>query len=410
MALRATLAAVLLFAAFGCRGREASEAAVTTAVADSGGVSVVMITGSPADVPSWTLTPSALLEVDGNAPPYLGSLGAVALLSDGRLVASDNQTQRLFLVESGEVRPIGGAGDGPGEFRNLVSLRALRGDTFVAFDRDHGRLTTFDARGALVSTLTVGEDLATEGALVQDAWAFEPSRFLLHVIGPPDPGRVSGPIQRDRRDALLYLVEGGERNATPGARFVGGYEITRESIRLLAPFSNVPAVAASSERALYGSGIEFELTLASAHLEPVRRIRWPGWRRPLTDSVKGSVQAAIEAMFAGLPARSPLSASRTLEAVFAEPVLPDSLPALGSVFFDDTGQLWISQFVPPTNVWDYRETWVVLDRQGGPIGRLTLPPGSRLAGVRGDRAALVVRDAFDVQHLRVHGVDRPAPR
>jgi hypothetical protein len=87
-------------------------------------------------------------------------------------------------------------------------------------------------------------------------------------------------------------------------------------------------------------------------------------------------------------------------------VLPDSLPALGSVLLSSTGELWVSKFLPTTQLWDQSAAWHVLSAEGQPEARVLLPTNARLAAVRDAQIALVVRDSLAVEHLRVFEILR----
>ncbi len=90
-----------------------------------------------------------------------------------------------------------------------------------------------------------------------------------------------------------------------------------------------------------------------------------------------------------------------MEAVFSPDVIPAMRPALGPVLMDEAGQLWVSAFRATTHAWDQEHAWHVLDAAGHPLARIVLPPRARLVAVRQDRAALIVRDSLDVEHILV---------
>jgi hypothetical protein len=80
------------------------------------------------------------------AGPYqLALVAAGALLQDGRIVVADAGAQevRLFDSPGQHVRTLGGAGDGPGEFRGLSSVFDYPGDSIAAFDGYLYRTTVF---------------------------------------------------------------------------------------------------------------------------------------------------------------------------------------------------------------------------------------------------------------------------
>lgn len=70
--------------------------------------------------------------------------GDYAWDSQGRLLLTQPDRSGVPLVfdpRSGDVRPIGRSGQGPGEFKRVTALATLPGDTVVMFDRGNRRLT-----------------------------------------------------------------------------------------------------------------------------------------------------------------------------------------------------------------------------------------------------------------------------
>ena len=74
------------------------------------------------------------------------------LLEDGRIVVANAGSQqiRYFLPDGVFLKQVGGAGGGPGEFRDLRRLYAGEGDTVLALDAAGRRLAVFDAHGTYV--------------------------------------------------------------------------------------------------------------------------------------------------------------------------------------------------------------------------------------------------------------------
>src|SRR5688500_12492508 len=107
-----------MLAPAGCDDAAEPVSGVRFTESDSAGITVVRIAGSVQDRPLWDLGPAPVTEISGNAAPFLGAVGEVELLSDGRLLVEDNQTAelRLFDAAGAEVRLLGGRGNGPGEF------------------------------------------------------------------------------------------------------------------------------------------------------------------------------------------------------------------------------------------------------------------------------------------------------
>ena len=126
-------------------------------VRDSAGIQIVE-SRAPA-----TLAPlevgEPLLSLGGPGDELNQVVGAL-LLTNGSIVVADggNQVIHLFSAEGLREKSLGGAGDGPSEFRVLQAIGVAGDDMFWAYDFSHHRVSFF------------GPDLAVE---------------LHHVVDPP---------------------------------------------------------------------------------------------------------------------------------------------------------------------------------------------------------------------------------
>ncbi len=76
---------------------------------------------------------------------------------------------------------------------------------------------------------------------------------------------------------------------------------------------------------------------------------------------------------------------------------------------DENGRLWVSAFRPTTDLWNEEDAWHILRPSGHPLARVRLPMNARIAAVRQNRVALIMRDSLDVEHLRVFRLLETAP-
>jgi len=400
------LVAIALLGACGPPGDSVGGVAITQV--DSAGVTLVTISGDVSDLPEWRLSELPLTVISGNEAPFLSDIGAVAFRSDGRLLLEDNRSAELHIFgTSGEaIAMIGGAGDGPGEFRNLTALTVGLGDTVYAYDRRLSRISVFGPAGGLLTMISVGRDFAGPGTVSLDAWGLGSDQFVVHSMGPPDSvGSASGPRLEQRPAQLDRLDSTGEARGDP-VRFSGGLSTVGQRFDGASPFGNPSLVAVGSDRVVRGSGVEYELFVTASDMRTQSITRWPGWRRPLEESVVQVVRDSIASRFERLPQVRPERVTALLEAMFAPDLVPATLPALGGALIDDQRRIWVSRFQPSTQQWSQEDSWHVLDASGRPIARLPLPSRTRLAAVRDDRVALLMRDEFDVQHVRVFDIVR----
>ena len=408
MVLRATvLLAFASAAAASCGAPSDGAAPIQVTETDSAGVPITTISGAVEDLPTWLLASTPTFEISGNAPPYLGSIGEVAFLSDTSLLVEDNQTRELRLFQpTGDARLVGGRGEGPGEFQNLTKLTATAGDSFYVFDRRLGRLSAYDERATLVSTMALSREEGGPETMPMDAWALDSDHVVLHRLGPHDSVTSTSVPRRDQRDAVLSVRDRGGSPRGPVVRFRGGYTVESAAGDGVAPFANRPAVSVASGHLAYTSGIDYEVTVTDRDLQPVRIVRWPGWREPLSAVVVQAARDTVNFALREMRAVQPELADQLLEMTFSPGVLPDTLPAVGSVLLSPSGELWVSRFLPTTQLWDQASAWHVLSPLGHPEARVPLPTNARLVAVRGSLIALIVRDSLAVEHLRVFAVLR----
>lgn len=396
----ACLAAVGLL---GCSDHQ--EALPGVSVRDSAGVTIVTISRRVEDLPAWAISDEPLFSISGDAPPFLGTVGEVAFLGDGRLLVEDQLTDELRIFEaSGGYELVGGAGEGPGEFSNLTKLTVTSGDTFYAFDRRLLRMSGFDPQGQVVTTTPVAREEGGLGTIPLDMWAFDSDHLVLHRMSPYDTTNAAPLPRRDQRDALLTLLDRAGEDRGPMLRFKGGYSVEFDMGDAGPPFGNVVTIAVAGGRLLYTSGIDYDLTVTDPDLEPLRIIRWPGWRRPLGEEELREVRDTTEAGLEEIRTARPDVATSIMNALFSPNTLPDTLPALGPVLLSESGDIWVAAFAPSIELWEQESRWHVLSPEGRPLARITLPANSRLAAVRDSLVAIVVRDSLDVESVQVHAI------
>jgi len=117
---RAILIVVLLLVSVACGGCDAQ-------------------TLTSANGPAYTLSSEPIFSIGGHddrAEYQLQYVIGALHLSSGRVVIADAGPEELRYYDSRgqHEQTAGGAGEGPGEFRNLRSIGRMRGDTVVAWD------------------------------------------------------------------------------------------------------------------------------------------------------------------------------------------------------------------------------------------------------------------------------------
>ena len=375
---------------------------VSTSVADSAGIPVVTIEGEVSDLPLWELGPASAT-ISGQAEPFLTRVGEVEILSDGRLVVEDNQSRQthLFAADGTHLRVIGPRGDGPGEFRNLTELSVLGDDSLYAYDRVHDRLTVLHPEDGVVRTLSFIEAVGPRPPL--DVWALSPDRYALVLY---DFREDDTPYpRRGHTDLRVYLADAVADSVAGPIDVSGEFSTELVDADAPAPFSPQRVVAATGGRMVLGVGDAYDLTVVDEEFTVLRRIRWDRPRRPYSVAEIDTVRAAIDVAFdpAGRTGALAEQMQRLREAMGADEMIPEFRPELGPVLIDADGRLWVAEFTRSGPGRTDPRSWHVLSAEGTPVGRVMLPPETRLA-LPGDPLVLVRRDELDVEHIELRPV------
>jgi len=139
------------------------------------------------------------------------AITAVRVLSDGRVLVLDvgeNRLQALTAVGK-PLRDIGRTGAGPGEFRDLRGLVALRGDSTALVDIVLRRIQYFDNRlqfGSIVPFPNIEGDGPSDQALA-DARGQMVFKSFAHMATEPKAALLRWDPRRNRVDTLGQLLQ-----------------------------------------------------------------------------------------------------------------------------------------------------------------------------------------------------------
>lgn len=288
----------------------------------------------------------------GDEPYLFGDVRGIAVDGLGRVWVLDNQANeiRVFSPDGRFVRAVGKGGEGPGEFRSPTGLARGSGGRMWVVDPRNVRVSVFDTAGRPVAEHR--REWRSRGYTWEGG--FYGSGFLLDRVVSTEEADVL--VRRDSTFAPLdtLLVPRPDRELS-----FFRVEYDRGSMMQKIPFSPWFDWAVGPEGDPWSApGAPYEihrLRGAGDTLLTVRR----EWRPPPVTAEERS--AAVE----------------RLRERFGEGVrqvdlsrVPETKPAVSTVFFDTTGHLWAGVHVsgePPGRHFD------VFDPEGRYLGRLTLP-------------------------------------
>jgi len=311
---------------------------------------------------------------------------AVRLAGGGFAVAEQSPGElRYFDAEGTHIRTVGGAGQGPGEFRQLTGLARLPGDTLLAWDPGSLRLSWFTPEGELVRDRALESPGGLQGIrhLTVDA------EGGLLVFGPTagwEEVENQGRVRESWR--IVPLGPGGEAGTPFGA--VPGTErevmVNRTgpgnegivSIEVRGRWWWGEGFARGSDRGAWtGDRLQLEARHVGANVAneaPDRIIRVQAPERPFTRALIDSAHAAELAPITDAEQR------RLFQFDMDTREYPETVPPVEAIFADQAGRVWIGltplpRRILPSGGRTAVDRWLVPEPAEA-RGILTLPPMS----------------------------------
>jgi len=380
-------------------------------VRDSAGVSIVENTadGLWASDGGWATEELLTIgEAAGDADYQFGQIAAVDVLSDGRIAVLDQQAQRVQIYGADGVyqQTFGAPGNGPGEFSpNAMALFVGRGDTIVVPDMGNQRVTVIPTEGVASSFplrmdqgIPMGFDISDDGTLVSQ-------RRAMNMADPT--------AQTDDADLVLaQAYDGSIIDTLLRPRRGGTFEMTGgvPRITLFAPEPQWATL--SGERLAYASNDAFRISVYGPGGSLERIVTFPHASRPVTEEEQHVVLDLVRASMeeSGAP-------SQMIDQMIGAMGFAESWPAFARFRGGPHGTLWVQRLRDLSEMSDEeRENWNPQLDQGGPEwdvfeadgrygGVVELPARFTPFAIQEDRIYGVFRDDFDVQYVRVFGLD-----
>lgn len=318
------------------------------------------------------------------------------IMPDGRFVLANEGSQSLLYFDSvGRfVREVGGAGDGPGEFRLLRSLGLHSADTVVAWDLRPRRLTAFDTSGSATSTIALA---GADGVDSRSA-----RTRALHTMGRDRYAAISSNLGRQpherhigfARDShfVAFLDRRGRVVDTVGV--IPGNEWFRGEETLPAPFSYRLVTGATEANLYLGYGRGPELLEYSPHGRLNRLIRLPIAREPISRADRYAVRERYLLRFR--PAER-----QTVGSTMDQAFVVDSFPAFTNLkTVAGSYSVWVELYRPPESP----RRWLIVNPEAGIARHLDLPIGATLLAADTNRVVILSTDQLERQEVRVYRI------
>lgn len=387
----------------------------TVTVRDSADIEIVENHASVPDSEFWTVDPEPVFVLGGyrgasaavdDVAHLVWEVGGAARLSDGRVaVLSKGEALVLIFETSGALAAsFGGRGRGPGEFSEPEHLQVLSGDTIAVWDYMFGRVSYFNASGALLRERSIDLGAVFAATRTDDRRPPEtvhlPLRdgsFLVKAGDsnwqPPAEGKLyRRPIQFVRIDQEYNAHSFGGWWADTELLFV------RPLIPPVLPFRTESwAAAGTGSLSVYVSpGDRYEVHQFSA-VGVLRRII----RHPAVEPIP-IMPAEVEAWKARVSARQRVD-WRGWDRAMDGNTTRAHRPAVAGLLTDADDNLWVANRLDPDG-----SEWSVFDPNGRWQGTLGVPL-QRITWLGRDLILGVKRDPdTDVETVVGYRLNRPS--
>jgi hypothetical protein len=321
-----------------------------------------------------------------------------ARLSDGRVVvANDGSSELLFFDPAGGFqRTVGAEGRGPGEFRGLMWLQRMAGDTIAVWDRGNQRLSAFTPHGDLVFETRI-EPIPDTERLPEPVGLVDPGVIVVTARQPP-------PI-RELRESLafwLYNRDGTPQRQLAESRGVRNFETTwgPRSARVVdhLPFGQWPGYTIDPTRLYVSTGDAREIRIISASSE-TRTI----WRHiePLPELTDSIVEEFESTVMEGAP--DDPDGRIAWRQWFDHVPYPERAAVYGRLIVGQDGTLWAADLTMPTFG---SERWWLFDRNGQLFGSVDVPERFHPFDAGDGWVLGKWTDEMDVEYVRLYGIVR----
>jgi len=361
-----------------------------TTVVDSAGVEIV--TSDPLHSDATCILgdgPILVLgAIEGEDPYLFHQIRDAARLSDGSVAVVDGGSRevRVFSGTGEHLRSMGGAGEGPGEFRGPWLLWVLPGDTLWASDYMPWRFNVFSPLGGF--SRAVQPDPYQFHAFVRGGvLANGTSVNVTQAMAPPGGEETT----------LLVLAHGPDGALTdtvaslPGSRFEPVTDLP--GLFLMPVFQANSVVAAREGTIAMASARSPEVRILDAEFGLRRIIRWQDPDRDVTDR---HVQAFREDYVVGRGGRDSPGWSAADEASVGDSrSVAELFPTASDLMLGRDGRLWVKRFAKPRE----EPEWMAFGPEGDFVCRFM--PGSDLAPYEFGSDYMLALDLDDLGTERV---------
>jgi hypothetical protein len=368
---------------------------------------------------AWRVDPRPTLllgdpaaKTEGDSLYEFSRVMGLARLASGQWVVALPTELRFFDAAGRHLRTSGRNGDGPGELRQVMGLRILRGDTLLLTDR--GEVEYFAADGKFVGQ---GASRRSSPYFAYPLGAFSDGSYAGYVYSYTGaPAALEG--RQLQKLPLVRVSRAGDRIDTLAivamSEVVGTGRAGMEQPVTYAPYG---LVAAHGDRLFYSFSSSAEITEFAQDGRRVRLMRLDLKPRAVTSADQDDYRKWLVDMPGedGRPVPQRLRDQR--ERVVTTAGFASTFPVHNQMLADRSGNIWLRRFdvrhtrykpgLVRTLTIDRASTWDVIDRAGRWLTSLETPARFTPLDIGTDYLAGIAHNADDVEMIAVYRLIKP---
>ncbi len=396
MKTRMTAASIAL-GIMACESEEGADG-LDTQMRDSAGIRIVE-NARPTDDSrlDWRIGPEPAVSIgvlEGDDPYMLFAVTDATILSDGRIVVVNRGTRelRVFDALGSYLHTWGGRGEGPGEFRDVMHIEPLPGDSVIVWGWLDPTMTVFNPSGGFVRAVLSDRSLSDD-----------PTLYLGPRAATPDGSILASQNQTVAEDVAVEIwdTEGNLRES------LGTHE-AREPTTLVGNTNYPPTFGRELTLEPWGELVvisptdRYEFKAFARNGTVARIVRRNHEPRSPTDA---HLQAHIDEQVNRIPSEMVDVRAQTRREYETVPVA-EQLWAFASIVSDRLDHLWVEEYEAPGEEVN-GVLWTVFDPEGRVLGFVETPEGLEIYEIGADYILGKTEDEeFGVESIQVWPLER----
>jgi hypothetical protein len=358
--------------------------------------------------------------VEGSGANVFGNISAAEVLSDGTIVAADNQALQIrFFSPTGEhIRSLGRRGDGPGEYQQIFAIDRFAADSLSILDTFLSRVTVLSADGEVIRVVPLrppqvrGADDQAVGLPGMRPAHPEANGGWLAVAQPANvpptglrpPALATLPILVIRYDdagqirdttvitdgVQVIFATANRDELPPGA--TSGYQV------MLPAASLRTYIVLRTDQVHIADSRKFEIRTFKTDGQLVRKVRYPRL------NVSFEQEELTRRRDRALAAAQTAVRRELVMAMLDEAYRPENRPTLSDLQADGAENLWVREWGREPNA---STRWLVLNTFGIATAVADMPASYVIRQIGTDGVITVDRDEMNVQYLSLRRWVKP---